>query len=152
MNESKIVQTEKYSLNRMKGGALCLALALLTLSGCKSLGEITQSKQYTKPEGVAILSEAELRTKIVGNTISGKSVKGPLYSEFFAPDGKGRGLWNSDKYKFEYAISGPVYCYKGDGFNGCNLLSLKGDTITWYKLSGKEVSKAKLLLGNPKGL
>ena len=137
---------------KAKGGAVFLAIALLALSGCKSLGEFTEGKQYTKPEGVTILSEAEIRSKIVGSTIDGKSVKGPLYTEFYAPNGKGKGLWDGDKYKFDYAISGPVYCYKGQGFNGCNMFALSGDEITWYKLSGEEATKAKLLPGNAKGL
>jgi hypothetical protein len=125
---------------------------LIVLSGCKSLGEIAEGKQYTKPEGVTVMSEAELRSKMVGNTIDGKSTKGPLYTEFYAPDGKGKGLWDGDKYSFDYAISGPVYCYKGDGFNGCNLVGLRGDDITWVELDGKKSGEAKLLPGNAIGL
>jgi hypothetical protein len=144
--------SDKFIERNIKGGAVCLALALLTLSGCKSLGEVTESKQFTKPDGVTVMSEAELRSNMVGNTIDGKSLKGPLYTEFYAPDGKGKGVWDGNKYKFEYAISGPVYCYKGDGFNGCNLLELSGDDITWYGLDGKKTSSAKLLPGNAKDL
>ena len=137
---------------RVKGGAAVLAVALLTLSGCKSIGEIAESKQFTKPEGVTVLSEAELRSIMIGNTITGISKEGPVYTEFYAPEGKGRGLWDDSKYKFEYAISGPVYCYKGDGFNGCNMVELTDDTINWYGLDGQERGFAKLLQGNAKGL
>ena len=131
---------------------MCIAIALLTLAGCKSIGEVAESKQFTKPEGVAVLSEAELNSKMVGNSFDGKSMEGPLYTEFYAPEGKGKGLWDGEKYSFEYAFSGPVYCYKGEGFNGCNLIELRGNDVTWYDLDGEEAGTAKLLPGNPKGL
>lgn len=128
---------------------------LLGLNGCKTLDEKAVEAKFTNPEGVTLMTEAELRETLVGNTYAGDSVKSNgSYIEFIQPDGKISGLWNgTDRYKGEWAISGKVWCYKYKSSNGCNILSKSGDTIYWYELDGSSLGgKATVTKGDSKGL
>ena len=135
----------------MVAGALIVALA-----GCKTLQETAESKEVTQPEGVTLMSETELRETLVGNTYEGDSVNypGSTYIEFIQPDGTIRGLWNGkDRYKGEWVISGPVWCYKYKNSNGCSTMAKTGNTIFWYALDGTtRGGKSIVMAGDPKNL
>jgi len=141
----------KYELPKRGLGVIVISVFLI-LSGCKSLGEVAQTREYAEPEGITVLTEEELRTKVIGNTIAGKSYRGPMYVEFYQPDGNTRGLWDGSPYKSTWAISGKVMCWKASDARGCNLIALDGDEVTWYDLEGVEKSRAKLMQGNAKEL
>ena len=114
---------------------------------------------YKAPAGVTILTEDEILTMIVGNTLVG--AKEP-WVEYYKPDGtkkRGliRGLWEgSQRYKGRWKIKGSLWClsYPDDpDSNGCWTLALIGDKVEWYKPNGKEdPPPSTLLLGNPKNL
>jgi len=135
--------------------AYVVAIAV-ALGGCKTLLETAQTQTYTQPEGVTLMTEAELRNTLVGNTYAGDSVRyqGSTYVEYIRPDGKINGLWNgSDRYKGEWAISGKVWCYKYKNSSGCNTLAKSGDTIFWYGLDGTtKGGKAVVTAGDPQKL
>ena len=133
-------------------GVVFIVIALLALSGCKSLGEVAQSKKYVEPKGVTVMSEAEIREKVIGSTIAGKSNRGPMYVEYYQLDGSTKGLWDGEPYTSTWAIAGKVWCWQGSSSQGCNLIALNDDEITWYDLKGVEKSRAKLMPGNAKGL
>ena len=135
----------------MAAGTLIVALA-----GCKTLQETAESKEVIQPEGVTLMTEAELRETLVGNTYEGDSVKypGSTYIEFIQADGTIRGLLNGeDRYKGKWVISGPVWCYKYKNSNGCNTLAKAGDTIFWYSLDGTtRGGKSIVVAGDSKNL
>ena len=132
------------------------ATALALLSGCATLQETAEGKTVTQPEGVELMSEAELWKTLVGNTYQGDSIKFPgnAYIEFVNPDGTIRGLWNGkDRYKGEWVIAGQVWCYKYKSSRGCNTLAKQGDTIYWYSLEGTtRGGKAIVMAGDPNNL
>ena len=129
---------------------------MFTLTACKTLQETAESKMFTQPEGVKLLSEVELRKTLVGNTYEGESVRypGSTYIEFIQPDGTIRGLWNGDeRYKGKWVISGQVWCYKYKSLNGCNTVAKTGDTIFWYALDGTtKGGRSVVMAGDPKEL
>ena len=130
--------------------------ALLTITGCKTLQEIAETRQVTPPEGVTLMTESELRETLVGNTYEGESVNypGSTYLEYINPDGSIKGLWDGqDRYEGKWAISGKVWCYKYKNSSGCNTLVKKGDQIFWYNLDGStRGGKAIVVSGDPNGL
>jgi hypothetical protein len=132
------------------------AAVLVLLGGCKTLQETAASKTFTQPEGVELMSEAELRKTLVGNTYEGESVRypGSTYVEFVRPDGTIRGLWNgNERYQGEWVISGQVWCFRYKSSNGCNTAAKSGDTIFWYALDGTtRGGKSIVMAGDPKNL
>ena len=134
-----------------------LAAALfVSLAGCKNLLETAQEKKFTQPEGVTLMTEAEIRETVVGNTYEGDSVRYPgnTYIEYIHPDGKISGLWNgSDRYKGQWAVSGKVWCYRYKSTSGCSTLARDGDTIRWYALDGSyRGGKSVVTAGDPREL
>ena len=142
--------------NKQKLIWILLGTFLVTIVGCKTLQETAQSKNFTKPEGVTMMTEAELRKTLLSNTYEGDSIDypGSTYMEFIHPDGKISGLWNGkDRYKGEWAISGNIWCYKYKTLNGCNTAAKSGNTIYWYALDGTtDGGKSNVLAGDPKKL
>lgn len=132
------------------------ATLIVVLTGCKTLQETAESKEVIRPEGVTLMTEMELRETLVGNTYEGDSgnYPGSTYIEFIQPDGTIRGLWNGkDRYKGEWVISGPVWCYKYKKSNGCSTMSKTGNTIFWYALDGTtRGGKSIVMAGDPKSL
>jgi hypothetical protein len=102
------------------------------------------------------MAEAELRKTLVGNTFEGESVNHPgsTYIEFIQLDGTIRGLWNGrDRYKGEWVIAGPVWCYKYKKSNGCSTITKTDNTIFWYALDGTtRGGKAIVMAGDSKNL
>jgi len=141
--------------NKRKFNWVLLGIFIVALVGCKTLQETTMSKKVTKPEGVTIMSEQELRDTLVGNTYAGDSVRyDGTYVEYIRPDGKINGLWKgTDRYKAEWAISGNVWCAKYKSGTQCSTLAKSGDTIYWYALDGTtKGGKSKVTSGDSQKL
>jgi len=142
--------------NNRKFNWVLLGFFVVTLVGCKTLQETAMSKKVTKPAGVTLLSEQEMRDTLVGNTYAGDSVRypGSTYIEFIRPDGKIKGLWNgTDRYTGEWAISGNVICAKYPSTSNCSTMSKSGDTIYWYDLDGTtEGGYSKVTSGDSQNL
>ncbi len=132
------------------------AVLFVSLAGCKNLLETAQGQKFTQPEGVTLMTEAEIRETIVGNTYEGDSVRypGSTYIEYIHPDGKISGLWNGqDRYKGKWAVSGRVWCYRYETTRGCNTLAREGSTIRWYALDGSyKGGKSVVMAGDPRNL
>ena len=139
---------------KLKSAHLVAAALLVSLSGCKTLQETAEGMEYVEPEGVTLMAEAEIREMLVGNTYMGDSVNSPgsRYIEYIHEDGRISGLWNGeDRYKGQWVIYGPVWCYRYETQNGCNTLVRSGDSILWYKPDGRyEGGKALVVAGDPK--
>ncbi len=129
---------------------------LVLLSGCKNLLEVAESKNFVQPDGVTLMTEAQIREFVVGNTYEGDSVRYPgnTYVEFIHPDGKISGLWNEkDRYRGEWALAGKVWCYKYKSSSGCNTLARSDDAILWYRLDGSyQGGKSIVMVGDPRSL
>jgi len=146
--------------NNQKFGWIIFGTFLATLVGCKTLQETAEGKKFTQPEGVVLMTEAELRNTLVGNTYEGDSVKSPgtTYIEYFHPDGRIYGLWSGgarqSRYSGQWAISDKVLCLKYDRTSGCYTLTKSGNTIYWHDLKGKKRKNAqsKVMVGDPMNL
>ncbi len=108
---------------------------------------------YTVPEGVTVLSEQELRIKIVGNTMIGFDY-GKKWAEYFAEDGTIMGTWGPDRYRGKWTIAGPVMCfdYPGTYDDECNTIALDGNIWLTFVLDGSpsKFPTGELLEGNPR--
>ena len=133
----------------------CLSIVVLLSIGCKTLDEVAQSKEFKQPANVTLMSESDIREKLVGNTVIGESntEPGSRYVEHFLSDGKIKGLWNDEPYSGTWAVSGSVWCSKYANSQYCSTMSLDGNQVTWIRLSGEVLpNKATILPGNAKGL
>ena len=52
------------------------AALLVALTGCKSLPETAEGKMFTSLEGVTLMTENEIKSTLVGNTIHWYSLEG----------------------------------------------------------------------------
>ena len=130
------------------------ALVLALTVGCAST--MQNPTQYTAPEGVTILSEEELHSKIVNNSVSGVLTAGDKWAEFYASDGAIRGENNGEPYTGSWQITGPVMCfdYAGTQYDGCNTIEVTGDKVRFFELDGGPSSlypTGMLAQGNPSG-
>lgn len=130
-----------------------LAVSLLSGVALAQFQGLPVPDEFTTPEGVTLLTEEEIRAKIIGNTLEGKEY-GKRWWELYLPDGNIAGLWATERYGGKWTLSGPVMCYdyKGSGYDGCWTMSLEGDKIDYYKMDGEPDGDAKLREGNPKAL
>ena len=134
----------------------CLGAMLVTV--CFLAGEVAAQEvptTFTIPEGVTILSENDLRTKIVGNTLAGVA-DGTKWVEYYAKDGTIRGKWGGDRYGGKWKISGSVMCfdYQGTEDDECNTIALEGNKGRLFLLDGlpSKYASVQYLEGNPKNL
>ncbi len=111
------------------------------------------SQGVGEAERVILMSEAELKKTLVGNTLAGNS-EGNTYIEYNQPDGLISGLWNEkERYKGEWTIEGKVWCYKYEESSGCNTIAKSGNKIYWYTVDGTyEGSTSSLMTGDPRKL
>ena len=100
--------------------------------------------QFTTPTDVTILSEQELLSTIIGNTLDGRENRWLEYYEpptELARSGKVIGVWSGLKvYTALWTIDGSLMCWRYPGhadLDGCWTLSLDGDKVTWYDEHGK---------------
>ncbi len=132
---------------RLNGALAALAFGLMS-------GVALAEQDYVVPEGVTLMTEDEIRSKIIGNTLTGTDY-GKKWWEFYVPDGKIKGLWDRERYRGKWSLDGPVMCfdYAGTGYDGCWTMSLDGNTVHYYKPTGElDDPPDELLPGNTKGL
>jgi YHS domain-containing protein len=94
------------------------------------------------PDGVTVLTEEELRQNFVGSTATGGSGDG-AWAEYYEPSGRIRGVWGGAPYGGTWTISGPWMCFDYGGVDGvsCDTITLKGDQINYFEVSGKQSSE-----------
>jgi hypothetical protein len=101
-----------------------------------------------------LLSGAEMRKQIVGNTMVGKYDDGSPWKEYYLPTGEIRG---TDKdhaaYTAQYEIREDLICfdYSWDNADWCGVIGIDGDNLTFYQ-DGKlieAIQNTKLVPGNP---
>jgi hypothetical protein len=134
---------------------ICLIIALVA-----GATPIATAVDYTVPPGVTILTEEQLLTRFIGNTLMG----GTRWVEYYEPSTgdlkKGRikgyvkvhGLYTSI-----WTINGAQMCWqheRPDWTGGCFTIALDGDTATRYKANGEIKYERgniimKLVPGNP---
>ena len=83
------------------------------------------TKIFENPEGVTVLTEAEIHDKVVGNTIAEVS-DGKKWSEYYFTDGTLLGVWGEKRYCDYWVISGPVMCIGSGVFGFCRMYALEG--------------------------
>jgi hypothetical protein len=113
-----------------------------------------EAKALLSPEKAALLTDDEIMTLIVGNTMTGFT-HGGWWSEYYAPDGTIRGKWRSARYLAKWKVNGGRMCfdYPIEGRNFCLMLRLSDDQVFAYQEDGTGGDRAsKLLPGNPKNL
>lgn len=118
-------------------------------------------EEFKVPEGVTLLTEDEIRDKIIENTMTGREY-GKKWWENYRSDGEIRGIrdapFDKDRYRGQWMLSGPVMCFdKGywavnKSGDGCWTMSLEGGTAYFYTMDGEPDSDAKLREGNARGL
>jgi len=134
-------------------------IALIALS--VSHPTISQAEDYVIPEGVDVLTEEQILTRIIGNTY----VAGYLWVEFYVPptgeqqEGRIRGKRLGFSYQGSWSVEGPLMCWKydkGSDYDGCYSTALDGDVVSWYDISGEQYKsqggRVRLIKGNPDGL
>jgi len=98
------------------------------------------------------LSVDEMKTEIIGNSISGKTEGGDEYVEHYMPDGTivGRSK-SSGKYQGKWSFrQDGLMCFKyGDGAfdGGCVHLSRGGDQVGFTRVDGSVEPTATLIQG-----
>jgi hypothetical protein len=123
------------------------------------------TKDYTIPDGVTVLTEKQLLTHVIGNTMTG----GNKWFEYFEPSGndskkgrlRGKGL-QGELYEASWEVYKPLLCMKFDDaklaalLDRCYTIALEGNEVTIYKDTGYRYydpySPILMLPGNPKNL
>ena len=103
------------------------------------------------------MTKAEIMSKVIGNTVTGTTSNGSTYSEYYSRDGVVRGVDSkSGKYTAKWSIrDDDLMCWApapGFTIEGCVLLLIRGDTISYQLINGSTEGPVKLLSGNPKKL
>jgi len=117
-------------------GAILAAIVAL-LSACASSGGSEQTSQ--------MLSGAEIREVIAGNTVVGSMADGTEYAEFYAADGTVRGA----DYTGDWTIDGDRMCFDYPAGETCYRVAVEGDTVSWM-IDGEVKGTGTLREGNPK--
>ena len=129
------------------------------------LTSIAIAKDYKVPDGVTVLTEKQLLTQVIGNTLTGRN----KWFQYFDPSGKElkKGRMRGEKLQTElYGASWEVHksllCLKFDDarlaalYDACYTIALDGNEVTMYKDNGypyyDPYSPILILSGNPKNL
>lgn len=115
------------------------SMGMVAIASAGVLASVALASEERKiPDGITVLTEAELRQNIVGSTMTGGSGDG-AWVEYYEPGGRIRGIWGGSPYGGDWTISGPWMCldYAGDSYDQCMTISLKGDQITDFKENGE---------------
>ncbi len=146
-------------MTTMKQARLAIGTAaLLLFAAATPSGPAAAQQDYVSPPGVTIMSEDEIRSAIIGNTLAGVS-RGTDWAEFYSPGGSIRGLWGRTPkhlYGGSWSIKGPTFCleYPTPEDSGCYTLSREEDTVFLFNLDGSrgKYPQAEIKGGNPEGL
>jgi len=103
------------------------------------------------------MTKAEIISKVIGNTVTGNTSRGSVYSEYYTRDGEVHGIDSKNgKYTAKWSIrDDDLMCWApapGFTIEGCVLLVISGDTIRYQLIDGSTEGPVKLVPGNPKGL
>jgi len=126
---------------------------------------IAIAKDYKIPDGVTVLTEKQLLSQVIGNTLTG----GNKWFEYFDPSGKElkKGRFRTEWLQAElnegsWEIHNSLLCRKFDDariaaiYDGCYTIALDGNEVTMYKDNGYRYddpySPILILSGNPKNL
>jgi hypothetical protein len=123
------------------------------------------AQEYKIPPGVTVLTEEQLFSKIIGNTLM---AGGYRWGAYFVPsiDGKKKGrfrgrnavLGPANPTSGDWTVNGELMCWYFDNvtlnaYSGCFTTELDGDTVKWYLPSGhprySRAGRIKLFQGNP---
>ncbi len=133
-------------MNKMNTWIVGIAICLMA--------NLASATDYATPAGVTLMSEADIKSKVVGNTLEGITKKGEHWAEWYGDTGKVVGRWKKKWiYYGKWQTEGPVFCVKypdEPSDNWCNTMSLEGDAIVFYDKKGKvEGNGADLRPGKP---
>ncbi len=91
------------------------------------------------------LSEEQLLSKIIGNTLMGRNNNVGKWAEYYELSKVGESygkIYGKTKrlYSGSWKIDGSVMCfnYQGSDSGGCWMLALDGNIVTWYKPNGEK--------------
>ena len=101
---------------------------------------------YELPDGVTVMTEAEIRERIIGNTQIGEyeGDKDPMY---FLADGTLLGVWRDVRWCDYWAVSGPVLCVGISSQRYCETLALEGKVVKPFDLDGNGKATRDLVQG-----
>jgi hypothetical protein len=125
----------------MRNPSIILAVAVMTVA--------SSAKAQT------VFSEDQIRSALVGNTISGQE-SGEPYVEFLRPDGRIDGMGSDGRYTGHWVISRGRMCMSYDEEDGkatpwdCARVVAQGDRVIWVDQGEKSYSA--LSRGNPRNL
>lgn len=146
---------------------------LVTLQGCwvnesvsiKEIRERAIKAPYEKPAGMAVLTEAEIYEKIIGNTLVSRfSNDKTEVVEYLRPDGRIKALWNMESSQgfwtvsrsllcLYYPLSFPDYPPRPVSQFHCFTLTLDDQIVSYYYQNGLAAPvQATLLPGNARDL
>ena len=151
---------------------LVVLISFFSLNSCSTHEKIAldeiQSRAadapYAVPAGIEVLTEAEIREKIIGNTLVGQSSSyAPEMVEYFHQDGSITARWRGDYSEGFWTISRSLLCiYYPDrsvqtprdrSMFHCYTLFLDVDKLTLYDQAGREEQEQFMLLpGNERSL
>jgi hypothetical protein len=117
---------------------------------------VTPSLAFSHWAYSGTMTKAEILSKIIGNTVTGTS-GGSTYSEYYTPDGVVHGVDSkSGKYTARWSIrDDDLMCWATPpnfAIEGCVLLTISGDTVTYQLINGSTEGPVKLHPGNPNNL
>jgi len=126
----------------------------VVLAATALAGPTLAESHYLYPDA---MSGTEIRSTIIGNTMSGTLEDGTEWTEYYDPDGTIRGIDSANGgYNGRWSIrEDDVMCwaYAPDfAIIGCVLLNIEGDVVSFQQIGGHTEPPAKLLTGNPLGL
>jgi hypothetical protein len=138
---------------------ICFLAALFSWSV-----SVATAGDYIVPTGVTVLTEEQLLTRVIGNTLVG----GTRWVEYYEPatgnlkegriKGKSKGI---GLYGGSWKIKGALMCWEFDTakmavYNDCFTIALDGNTVITYTIHGKvhtdPSGQITLIPGNPNDL
>ena len=129
-------------------------IAGFVVAAALTFGPLLASGHYMYPDA---MTAEQIRTTIIGNTMTGALADGTVYTEYYDPDGTIRGTDSvNGPYAGRWSIrADDVMCwaYAPDyAIIGCVLLTIDGDTVNFQQIGGHTEPPAKLMTGNPSNL
>lgn len=124
--------------------------AVILVGGFLALGIVAPFDVRADEAIGPTLTGDEIRAQIVGNSYKGIADNGTPYIEYLHPKGRIR----AEGYFGNWSINGDKLCLdydRGNAFDGCWGIALKGTQITWLKGTTPD-GTATLIPGNPDDL
>lgn len=142
---------ERLAVGLIKAGICCednLKNALDSRRlGSRAFRGIDIPEDYQLPKDAEVMTEAEIRKRIVGNTVVSE-YRGEKDSQYFLDDGTLLGVWTNVRYCDYWAASGPLLCVGITAERYCETLALEGSTLKRFELDGTQKPSRELIQGN----